>query len=149
MQVLLIWAFLIAAEGLSIHEVSALCCDHWFLACPSCFPTCQGQGFTSVPACNNPNFNGTWLINLFFFTLLTLLIVYEQGSFLQSNHIYIERHLQWSWQLDHTVGYFTSFHLELVIHALIINRNMAANRIASISNGIFTGLGSLTILFVN
>ena len=30
--------------------------------CPSCFPNCNGQSFTSVPACNNPTHNGGWCV---------------------------------------------------------------------------------------
>jgi hypothetical protein len=61
MQALLVIALLVAAEGLSFREcLLVVYCDRGYVACPSCFPSCRGQGFTGVPVCNDPSFTGAW-----------------------------------------------------------------------------------------
>jgi hypothetical protein len=72
----------------------------------------------------------------------------QQGSVLQQNHIDIQRRLRWTWQLDNPVRYLNFFLRVLMLHSTVINRNLFNNQITSISNGIFTGLDSLTTLFV-
>ncbi len=80
--------------------------------------------------------------------ICALLERHRQESRWQFNHIDFRRLFHWTRQLDHTVGFLLAKRLFLLDPSAINNRYMDKNRITSIENGSFTGLGSLTYLFV-
>ncbi len=71
----------------------------------------------------------------------------EQVPTWQPNHIYIERRLRWTRQLDRTVCYSISLHNVCVLYSSVMNRQLDYTQITSLWNETFAGLGGLTYLF--
>ncbi len=113
----------------------------------SCITT-ESHRYQKAPSLDLATWPHCLLLALIAQRLFARLRCLQQVFVSQLNLVDSERHLRWTWQLDHTVCYLHSLHSFSLLDWSVINRYMDFNPITLLEIGAFTGLGNLTTLFV-